>query len=426
MTLTHTTAGPTTAAVQAAVRATYVAFIGSGFAFASWASRIPQVRDQLHLSAADLGLVLLAVAVGSIIALPLAGAIVQRFTSRRTVGLMAVLLGTGLLTVALGYLFGVVPVVLGLLVLGFANGAWDVAMNVQGATVERHLGRAIMPRFHAGFSVGTVAGALAGASMVALHVSVTAHLSVVAVIVGVVVPLVVRGFVADTTELAQAESTSPAETVSAFARWREPRTLLVGLCVLAFAFAEGVGNDWISVALIDGYGSPAAIGALGFAAFLAAMTAGRWFGTQLLDRYGRVIVIRSLAVIAIAGVLLFVFSPNLVLAFVGALLWGAGASLGFPVGMSAAADDPAAAAQRVSVVASIGYCAFLAGPPLIGFLGENLTVLKAVVVVALLLGLVTMITGQLREPSRQTDLAPKQPSPLTDQHRKDTRAPALR
>jgi MFS family permease len=428
MTQTDTMTGSTAPEVRAAVRATYIAFIGSGFAFASWAARIPQVRDQLHLGAADLGLVLLAVAVGSIIALPLAGAIVQRFTSRRTVGLMAVLLGTGLLTVALGYLFGVVPVVLGLLVLGFANGAWDVAMNVQGATVERHLGRAIMPRFHAGFSVGTVAGALAGAAMVALHVSVTAHLSVVAVLVSVVVPLAVRSFVADTTELGPAESTSPAatKTASAFGRWRESRTLLIGLCVLAFAFAEGVGNDWISVALIDGYGSSAALGALGFAAFLAAMTGGRWFGTQLLDRFGRVIVVRSLAVMAIAGVLVFVFSPNLPLAFVGALLWGAGASLGFPVGMSAAADDPAAAAPRVSVVASIGYCAFLAGPPLIGFLGESLTVLKAVAVVALLLGLVTMIAGQLRELPQQTDLSPKQPSRPTDQPRKDRNTYALR
>src|SRR3954453_22789403 len=188
---------PSAAQVRIATRATYGAFIGSGFAFASWASRIPQVRDRLHLSPSELGLVLLAVAGGSIIALPLSGPGVAKLGSRRTVAAMAVLLGAGLAGAAVGYQFGVLPVVLGLFVLGFGNGAWDVAMNVQGALVERHLGYSIMPRYHAGFSVGTVAGALVGAAMIALHVPVTPHLAAVAVLVAVVVPNAVRRFVPD-------------------------------------------------------------------------------------------------------------------------------------------------------------------------------------------------------------------------------------
>ena len=180
------------------------------------------------------------------------------------------------------------------------------------------------------------------------------------------------------------------------ARWREPRTLIIGLIVLAFAFSEGSGNDWISVSLIDGYHAPAVIGTLGFAVFLTAMTTGRWFGTGLLDRYGRVTVLRGLAALAVVGLVLFVFSPYTPLAFLGALLWGLGASLGFPVGMSAAADDPAAAAGRVSVVASVGYCAFLGGPPLIGFLGDHITVLRALLVVAVLLALASVVTNALR------------------------------
>ena len=166
--------------------------------------------------------------------------------------------------------------------------------------------------------------------------------------------------------------------------------------VLAFAFTEGAGNDWISLALIDGYQQPAVVGTLGFAVFLAAMTAGRWFSQGILARYGRVVVVRSQGVLAIAGVLLFVFGQATPLAFAALLLWGVGASLGFPVGMSAAADDPAAAAGRVSVVASIGYCAFLAGPPLIGYLGQNVTVLRALLAVAVVLALATLITGALR------------------------------
>ncbi len=379
------------ARIRASVRATYIAFIGAGFAFASWAARIPQVRDRLHLQPSELGLVLLAIAAGSVIALPLSGPVLTRLGSRRTVTAMALLLAVGLVIAGLGYLEGVLPLAVGLFLIGFANGAWDVAMNVQGARVEQLLGRSIMPRFHAGFSLGTVAGALIGAVMVASRVPVTAHLLGVAAIVAVAVPVAARRFVSDNDD-------GDTGTGGSWAAWKEPRTLFIGLFVLAFAFAEGTGNDWISVALIDGYRASATIGTLGFAVFLAAMTTGRWFGPGLLDRYGRVVVIRALSILAVAGLVLFVFGPSTPVAFAGAVMWGCGTSLGFPVGMSAGADEPAKAASRVSVIASVGYCAFLGGPPLVGFLGQHFTVLKALTAVAVLLALAALITGNVRPP----------------------------
>ncbi|MFC4144745.1 MFS transporter [Micromonospora mangrovi] len=394
--MTSTTATPVTpTARRAATTATYAAFIGAGFAFASWASRIPQVRARLDLDPAALGLVLLAISAGSLLALPLSGPVVTRIGSSRTVIAMAVLLGVGLTTAALGSLAGVVPVVVGLFVLGFANGAWDVGMNVQGTVVERHLGRSIMSRFHAGFSLGTVAGALLGAAMVALHVSVAVHLTAAAVLVVAGVVWQARRFLADNDET-EPDEAREVPRISALTAWREPRTLLIGVFVLAFAFTEGVGNDWISVAAIDGHHLPAALGTLAFAAFLTAMTIGRWFGPALLGRYGRTTVVRILALIGIAGVALFVFAPTPIYTFAGTLLWGLGASLGFPVGMSAGGDDPRRAAARVSVIASIGYCAFLAGPPTIGFLGDHLTVLRALIVVAALLGVATLIADTVR------------------------------
>jgi fucose permease len=387
------------ARLGAAVRATYVAFIGAGFAFASWAARIPQVRDRLHLDPSELGLVLLSIAAGSVISLPLAGPIVHRLGSSRTVGMMALLLAVSLGIAGAGYLVGVWPVVVGLFLFGLANGAWDVSMNVHAAVVERHLGRSIMPRFHAGWSIGTVAGALIGTAMVATHVPVTVHLSVVAALVAVIVPLGSRRFLPDEPEAPDDPSAEAGEDdVGHFAAWTERRTLLVGLFVLAFAFAEGTANDWISVAVIDGYGTPAALGTLAFAVFLSSMTTGRWFGPALLDRYGRVRVLRALTAVALAGLLLFVFGRTTAVAFAGVLLWGVGTSLGFPVGMSAGADDPRRAASRVSVVASIGYCAFLAGPPLIGFLGQQYSVLKALTSVAVVLAVAALITGNLRPP----------------------------
>jgi fucose permease len=173
------------------------------------------------------------------------------------------------------------------------------------------------------------------------------------------------------------------------AAWREPRTLAIGLLVLAFAFTEGSANEWIAYALVNGYGSSESVGAIAFALFVTAMTIGRLLGGSMLARFGRVNVLRAATAVALVGLLAVVFGGAVPVALTGALLWGFGASLGFPVGMSAAADDPARAATRVSVVSTVGYTAFLAGPPLIGLLGDHVGILKALLAVlaALLIGL---------------------------------------
>jgi fucose permease len=378
-------------AARRATAAVYAVFILSGFAFASWASRIPQVRDALELTPRTLGLVLLAIAVGSVTSMPLSGLVVGRLGTARTVAVMALVAAVGLATAGLGYPVGVAPVVVGLFALGVGNGTWDVSMNVEGSAVERELGRAIMPRFHAGFSVGTVAGALLGSAMVALGVSATVHLVAVAAIVAVVGPLAVRDFLPNGHAPAEhGERRNPLKA------WTEPRTVLIGVFVFAAAFTEGTGTDWLGVAMIDGYGAAAALGALTFAIFLAAMTLGRWFGPGLIDRRGRVLTVRVFAALALVGLALVVWGATLPVAMAGAALWGLGTALGFPVGMSAAGDDPAHAPARVSVVATIGYIAFLAGPPLIGFLGEHTGTLRALTVTGGLVALGLMISGVLR------------------------------
>jgi fucose permease len=387
-------------ALRRATAAVYAVFILSGFAFASWASRIPQVRDALELTPRSLGLVLLSIAVGSVTSMPLSGLVVARLGTARTVAATALTAAAGLATAGLGYRVGVAPVVVGLFAVGVGNGTWDVAMNVEGSAVEQELGRAIMPRFHAGFSVGTVAGALIGSAMVALGVSVTVHLLVVAAIVAVAGPLAVRDFLPDghaPTE--HHERRNPLEA------WTEPRTVLIGVFVFTAAFTEGTGNDWLGVAMIDGYGAAAALGALTFAIFLAAMTLGRWFGPGLIDRHGRVLTVRIFGALALVGLVLVVWGSTLPVAMAGAALWGLGTALGFPVGMSAAGDDPAHAPARVSVVATIGYLAFLAGPPLIGFLGEHTGTLRALTVTGGLVALGLMISGVLR-PLPRSDRAP--------------------
>jgi predicted MFS family arabinose efflux permease len=379
-------------ALRGATRGVYLVFTGAGLTFASWASRIPQVREELGLSPASLGLVLLGIAVGSLIALPSAGLIVHHFGSAKTVVVMSLVCASGIALAGVGVSLGVAPVVMGLVLTGFGNGAWDVAMNVEAAAVEQQLDHSIMSRFHAAFSVGTVIGALLGAGMNVLHVSVTVNLLLVALFIAVAVPLSTRGFLPAGTE----EHEKSGEESHPLHAWTEPRTLLIGLFVLTMAFAEGTANDWIGVATIDSYGATATLGSLAFGVFVAAMTLGRWYGAQILDRFGRVPTLRASAAIALTGVVIVVFGPNLATAMAGTVLWGLGTALGFPVGMSAAADQPRYAAGRVSAVATIGYVAFLAGPPLVGFVGNQIGVLRALSVTAAVLAVGLLVAGATR------------------------------
>ena len=380
-------------AAETAKRAVATAFISSGFGFASWASRIPAIRDELQASPSTLGLILLGGGLGAVIAVPLAGLIVARLGAARTVSTMSICLAVGLAVVAFGTLVGIPPTIVGLALVGFGNGVWNVAMNVEGAAVEQRLRRAIMPKFHAGFSVGTVGGAAVGAVMVAFGVPVVVHLLAVALAFGITVPLASRRFLRSAEAGTQHADDATAKPRNPLKAWTEPRTLLIGLFVMCLAFTEGTGNDWLAIAMIDGHRAPRFLGPLTLAIFLASMTAGRWFGPRIIDHYGRVPVLRACSVIALVGLVLVVYSQLLPLAVVGAVLLGLGASLGFPVGLSAAADDPRQAAARVSVVAAIGYSAFLVGPPLIGILGDRVGVLRALTATGVLLLVAFLLAG---------------------------------
>lgn len=367
--------------ITTARNAVLATFAVSGFAFASWASRIPTIREQLGLTPGELGRALLVGALGSVLALPFAGRVITAVGAARTVmiGVVTVAVGLVALGLAVDVLGDVAVTAAAIFVVAVGISLWDVSMNHEGAAVEQQLGRTVMPIFHAFFSGGTVVGALAAAALVRFDVPVIAHLSaagVLALAVGLWVP---RRFLARGLEAGEADSVAERPGSA----WLEPRTLVIGLVVLVAALTEGTANDWIALAVTEGHDQPEEIGVLAFATFLAAMTAGRLLGVRLLDRYGRVPVLRVLFVLAILGSLLVVLG-NTATAFVGVVLWGVGASLGFPTGMSAAADDPARAAARLSVVSTIGYLAFIVGPPLLGMIADHTGILRSLLVVGLL------------------------------------------
>ena len=389
--------------VRVASAAVFTVFVLAGVNFASWASRLPAVRDALDLTPERMGVLLLVGAFGSLLALPLSGLVVERLGARRTVLGFALLNAAGYVVASVGVALGQVAVVgVGLVLTGVGTGVWDAAMNLEGALVEQRLGRTVMPRYHAGFSFGTMAAAGVAALAAWGHVPVQVHLPAVVAVSSVVVALAVRAFLTRTPAEPEPHAAggttddAPRGARAALGAWLEPRTLLIGLVVLAAALTEGSANDWVSLAVVDGFGTAHATGAVGFGLFVTAMTAMRLFGTALLDRHGRVVVLRLCAALAAVGLLLFGLADQLWLALAGVVVWGMGAALGFPVGMSAASDDPRRAAQRVAVVSTIGYSAFLAGPPLLGLLAEHVGYRDALLVILAPVALGLLVTGAAR------------------------------
>lgn len=376
--------------VRAASLATFVIFGANGLVFASWAARIPAVTEILDISSGQMGTLLLCAAVGSLLGLPTAGFVVGRLGTANTVraaGMVASIAGLGIAGAL--HIASSPALAVALFFFGIAIGLWDVAQNLEGADVEHRLRRTIMPQFHAAFSGGAFIGALIGSGLSGMGVGLPLHLVVISIVVAAVTTVVPRFFLPHQAEPSTA--TTEGAVQGGTSAWRDSRTLLLGVVVLGATLTEGAGNDWIAKASVDGLGTTESAGALLFALFVLSMTAMRFFGGRLIDQYGRVVVLRASMVAAAAGLGLFVLADNPWFAAGGVALWGVGAAMAFPMGMSAAADDPTQAAKRVSVVSTIGYTSFLAGPPLLGFLGDitgihaALLVIMAPIVLALLL-----------------------------------------
>ena len=385
--------------------ALFVIFGLCGLSMASWASRIPAVKQALQVSTSSMGILIFGIAAGSIVGLLASSHVIARIGARRTIAVVLTVGAIGFAVAGFGVSSGpsYAVVMIGLIVFGSMFSICDVAMNLQGAVNERVLGRSIMPVFHAFFSFGTVIGAALGAAAEAIHLPIVVHLLIVALVFAAGALVASRFLQSEHVieEQSVAHDDHSKTWQGRLSIWRDPRTLIIGLIVLGMAFTEGSANDWLALAMVDGHDTTKATGALVLGIFVASMTVGRLAGVSLLDRYGRVPVLRGSAVLAAIGLIMVIFVPTLWISIVGVVFWGLGASLGFPVGMSAAADDPKTAAARVSAVATIGYFAFLVGPPLIGFLGQHVGLLHALLVVLVLVALAGLASGAAREPSRR-------------------------
>ncbi|MFJ8753281.1 MFS transporter [Streptomyces sp. NPDC102441] len=357
-------------------------FLIPGLSISSWVTRTPDIRDQLGASTAQMGLVLFGLSIGSMLGILSSGPLVARFGTRPVMGMGTVLVIAGLAVIGCGALFSSAPVVTaGLFLSGAGMGGAEVAVNIDGADVEQITRRTVLPTLHGFFSLGTVLGAALGILCTAVGFPVAWHLTAVAV---AALGMFAYAFRSVPAGVGRTRGARPAEDGTAPARpavRKDRRLLLIGGIILAMALAEGAANDWLPLLMVDGHGMDPALGSGVYAGFAAAMTLGRFCGGFFIDRFGRAPVVRASALSAALGLALVIFADSPVLAGAAVLFWGLGASLGFPVALSAAGDSGPDPAARVSLVAMIGYVAFLVGPPVLGFLGDHYGLRTAMIVV---------------------------------------------
>ncbi|MFM6977534.1 MAG: MFS transporter [Micrococcales bacterium] len=359
-----------------------------GLTFSSLMVRLPLVRELVDVTTSQLGLILFFGSIGSITSVTLAGRFIARFGTK-------VAIITGVIIVTSGFVGQVSFIAAGsavgyaifALVTGLGTGVADVGINVDGAAIENVTGKTVLPKMHAAFSIGSLSGAGIGILATQANFDVFWQIIILSAIT-ILVPVFTTRFLPTGNGIEErkeklAKGEKSLEPRSAI--WKDRRIIFLAIGILGITLAEGASNDWLTIALVDDYQETDANAGIAYAVLLGAMTLTRFFGGNLADRFGKARTLQVLAFGGIIGLLLIIFGGNLYLAWLGALLWGCGVALGFPLYLSAAGEGENPA-RKVAFVASAGYLAFLVGPPLLGFLGQawGVTNMFFVIVAALI------------------------------------------
>jgi MFS family permease len=377
----------------------------------TWVSRTPAIRDALDLSNSEMGLMLGAVSVGSVIGIASGNPLLARRGARFVVGFGMVSMAVGVALIGLGTALQLgLIVAVGLVFFGCGMGSGEIGQNVEAVKLETVVGRSMVPALQGCYSFGIFAGGLAGLVANSLHVPVMAHLLAVAL-------LIVAGFAWLSTRLPAAtgakakavDGIHPAGPRGRRFVWIDRRLVVLGVIILGMALSEGSANDWLPLIVVDGFGQSAALGSIIYAFFGLAVAVGRFCGGAAIDRFGRAPVMRVSALTAAVGIACVASASNLWIGGFGVLLWGLGTSLGFPVALSAAGEDARHGAQRVGLVVAVGYSGYLVGPPLLGFLGEHAG-LRAAILVVLVAVIVSLFFSKATAQSHSLNREPTVPA----------------
>lgn len=352
-------------------RAVLVLFSMLGLTNASLLARLPEVRESVGASTAEIGFILLGFAIGSLAGLAAAGRMIERVGARPIIALGFI--GSAIAVIAQAFAIGAgskLALFAGFVFLGIVGSATDVALNVSGSALEQSMGKTIMPMLHAGYSVGTFVGVGIGAVGTSTNFSLVAQLILLATATTTVAVFASRALPAASGS-ARSETTTRDTTTP---MWKIPAVLALGAGIFAITLAEGASNDWLVLSIVDDYGETRTNGAIAYAVLMIAMIATRVVGGAVSDRIGRARTLQLCAAIGAVGIVLVICGGTLPLAYIGSAMWGVGVALGFPLFLSAAGEGDNAA-RRVSFVASAGYMAFLVGPPVLGVIAQAIGLL---------------------------------------------------
>ena len=373
--------------------AVVVAFFINGALMATWVSRIPVMQSKFGLSEGELGLLLLGLSAGVLVALSLAGGIIARYGSRNVTI-------SGALAMCFLLPFAALaphPIVLWMILFlfGGAMSAMDVAMNEQAVLVERQAKRPLMSSFHASFSIGALAGALIGSGMASIStITPFLHFAIVAVVFGFAMFISVPHLINAEPEAKEKSST-----------FSFPQRALWPLGAVAFccAIAEGAMADWSAVYLSQAVKTTASFAALGYAAFSLTMTIGRLLGDRMSTIWSPAFIVRAGGLVATIGFLAAVLTLQPVVVLIGFAAIGIGLANIIPLSFSAAGNHPGIApGVGIAGVATIGYAGFLAGPPVIGLIAEATSLRIALIIITVLVGSL-VFTGKAVEIQKGTE-----------------------
>lgn len=373
-------------------RLTMLVFFLQPIAFGSWLPRIPDVQQALGLGPAGLAMVLLGLPAGTLLTLPFAGPLVGRIGARA-----AIMFGFALYAIAVslpGFASNPVLLFVTLMLCGSTISFVELGLNVEADKVEKATGRLIMSKAHGFWSLGIMTGSIIGSALAAAGIEARWAILSVAVatfVVGPVAGRLVPDFGPDAT------ATPSAPGTRRLTGSRLPGWALLGVCFFVFGvtMTEGAMADWSAVFLREvlGVGGEAGIGYSVFALFVAT---GRFGGDWAKSRLGAATLARGSVVLALVGIVILTLAPGLPVALLGFAVVGLGASVAFPLAVTAAADlDPARSSTNVATLSFIALLGFLVGPPLIGFIGQHVDLRVGVAALLPILAVSLVLSGRL-------------------------------
>ncbi len=334
-------------------------FFIAGICFASWASRIPNIKLQLGLSEAALGGLLFALPVGSMTSLPISGWLVSRFGSKRIMQITSLIYP--ILLIGIGYSNSIIQLACFLFLFGLFGNMMNISVNTQAVGVEHLYKRTIMASFHGVWSLAGFTGAAIGTLIIGLGISPLFHFIIIASLT-ICISLI-----------AQRKAIEKDDNKAGSTFFAKPDMVLLKLGLIAFCCmaAEGTMFDWSGVYFQKVVHAPASLITLGYAAFMCSMATGRFVGDKLVASFGKKRMLQASGIVIAVGLIIAVVFPSLIIATFGFLLVGFGVSSVVPLVYSQAGKSTKLSpGMALAAVSSIGFLGFLVGPPIIGFIAE--------------------------------------------------------